>query len=45
MGLNLLQWFEIVGFAVALFLVGWALDSLMEDDEQPRREVQLARDR
>jgi len=39
MGLSSLQWFEIVGFAIALFVVGWALDLLMEGDEQPRREA------
>ena len=40
MGLNTLQWFEIVGFTVALFVVGWALDSLMEGDERPRCKTQ-----
>jgi len=33
MALSSVQWFELIGFAAAALLVGWALDSLMESDE------------
>jgi hypothetical protein len=31
--MNFTQWFDLIGFAIAAILIGWALDSIMEGEE------------